>query len=169
MTLPAEGEQAWIEAIRFFARIIDAGDLDRQAEMLKTATSSVNPVISDGAFEEMLKQGLGDLQMIPELLADFSAAREPTRIGAMRLLRQILSDARTAKRAIPDQENLADLLRGRAVGDPSPAFRVEAVRTLGVLGGAGVKAFLQRVAKEDSSQLVRYEAERRLLEWADAP
>jgi HEAT repeat protein len=54
-------------------------------------------------------------------------------------------------------------VRGRAVGDAAPAFRVEAVRTLGALGGEEVKAFLQRLAKEDSSQLVRYEAEKCLI------
>ena len=165
MVLPAEGEDARVGSARTFARIVAEGDLDQQARMLRESLASKNPFESDGAFEEMIKQGLGDPQMIHDLVAMFDAPREPTRISAMMMVRQILTDAQAAGRAVPGRQELEDLVRGRAVGDASPAFRVEAVRTLGVLGGEAIKAFLQRLAREDSSQLVRYEAEKCLTTW----
>ncbi|HZI92791.1 MAG TPA: HEAT repeat domain-containing protein [Patescibacteria group bacterium] len=163
--LPAEGEDARVASARTFARIVAEADLDQQTRMLREGILSGNPFVSDGAFEEMLKQGLGDLQMIHDLVLMFDAPREPTRLFAMRMVRQIVGDAQVAGRVIPARQELEDLVRGRAVGDAAPAFRVEAVRTLDVLGGEAVKAFLQRLAKEDSSQLVRYEAEKCLTGW----
>jgi hypothetical protein len=162
VTLPPEGERAWVEAVRSFKEILANEDPDRQAAMLREHLNSTNPVLSDGSFEEMLKQGLGTLEMIPELVRYFDSPREPTRLGSMRLLRQVISDARTSGRAVPGQQDLADLVRGRAVTDKSPDFRVEAVKVLGVLGGDEVRAFLTRLAKEDPSQMVRYEAEKAL-------
>lgn len=163
--LPAEGEDARVGSARTFASIVAQTDLDQQARMLRESLASGNPFVSDGAFEEMLKQGLGDPQMIHDLVAMFDAPREPTRIFAMTMVHQILTDAQAAGRTVPGRQDLEDLVRGRAVGDAAPAFRVEAVRTLCVLGGEAIKAFLQHLAREDSSQLVRYEAEKCLTGW----
>ena len=63
--------------------------------------------------------------------------------------------------------DLVDRIRGRAATDPSEPMRVEAVRALQSIGGEDVKAFLTRLAKEDTSQLVRYEATKALSEWPD--
>ena len=169
VTLPAEGEQAWAEAVRVFTGVMTVTDIDKQALTLRGLISSRNPIVSDGGFEEMLRQGLGDLEMLPELSGRFEDPREPTRILSMRLLRQIVADAGAAGRVVPQRQELTDMIRGRAVNDTSAEFRVEAVRTLGVLGGEAVKAFLKRIAKEDSSQLVRYEAERTLMGWKGGP
>jgi len=160
VTVPPEGERAWVDAVRVFTEILANGDPEKMAAMLRESLVSRNPFIVDAAFEEMLKQGLGTLEMIPELITYFDAAREPTRLGAARLMRQMLTDARTAGRPVPGRQELTDLLRGRAVNDASPDFRVEVVRLLGTLGGEEVMLFLKRLAKEDPSQMVRYEAER---------
>ena len=167
VTLPPEGEQAWVAAVREFQEIQNLTDLEQQAARLDQAAASRNPIISDGAFEELLRQGLGTVEMVPALIGYFESPREPTRLNAMRLLGQILADARAAKRALPQKAELTDLIRGRAVNDASEAFRVECVKVLTALGGADVRAFLQRLAKEDASQLVRYEAERSLMGWED--
>lgn len=162
--LPLEGEDAQVAAVRRFAAILDAPN-DQQADLLKRALSDPNPMIADGAFEEAIKQGLGDLDLIPQLTALLSGDREPPRIGSLRLLAVIFADARVAGREVPHREELADMLRGKAVGDTSIPFRVQAIATLAALGGEETKAFLERVSKEDASQLVRYEAHKALLSW----
>jgi len=169
LVLPPEGEKAYADAAVAFASILAIQDPAEQERLLRESISSANPLISDGAFQEMIKQGLGDLSMLPEVVAFFDAPREPARVFAMRLLRQLLQDARVAGRAVPSRQDLADRLRGAAVSDPSAAFRAEAVRTLGAIGGEEIKLFLRRLAKEDPSQQVRYEAEKSLLELSLKP
>ncbi len=167
--LPPEGEQAYVDAVRAFEAVLTVDDPDRQAVMLRGLLEHRNPYISDTSFEEMIRQGLGDPDLVPDLFGYFAAQREPTRVLAMRLMRQILEDARAAGREIPAPQgivDMADALRGRAVADTSEGFRVETVRTLAVLGGDDTKAFLTRLAREDPSQHVRYEAEKTLLGWA---
>jgi hypothetical protein len=162
--LPLEGEQAQVEAVRRFAAILSAPN-DQQAPMLRMALSDPNPMIADGAFEEAVKQGIGDLGMIPQLTALLSSERETPRVGSLRLMAQIFSDARIAGREIPRREELSDLLRGRIRTDPAVPFRVQAIATLGELGGDDNKAFVERVAQDDPSQLVRYEAHKALSSW----
>ncbi len=84
---------------------------------------------------------------------------------ALKLMQQIISDAGTAGREVPNRRELTDQLRGRTALDPSAPFRVQAVKTLTTLGGDGVRAFLEQLARDDPSQDVRYEAERALLGW----
>lgn len=162
--LPLEGEQAQVEAVRRFAAILSAPD-DQQAPMLRGALSDPNPVIADGAFEEAIKQGIGDPGMIPQLTALLTSEREPPRVGSLRLMAQIFSDARIAGREVARREELSDLLRGRVRTDPAAAFRVQAIATLAELGGDDNKAFIERVAQDDPSQLVRYEAHKALASW----
>ena len=166
--LPEEGGQAYVDAVREATRILNEEDLDEQERMLIAALSSRNPLIAETAFEEMLKQGLGTVDLVPELIAFFDHQRDTVRVLSMRLLRRILSDARVAGDGVLDLEGLeelSDIVRGRAVLDPSAPFRVESVLTLTVLGGDQARALLERLAEEDASQLVRYEAERALLSW----
>ncbi len=170
--LPEEGGQAYVEAVRAFEGILDEEDLDRQERMLIAALSSRNPYIAETAFEEMLKQGLGTAGLVPDLMLFFDHPRDSVRVLCMRLLQRILRDVRVSGAGTLDPSNLdllSDTVRGRAALDPSPAFRVEAVRTLSVLGGDRSRALLQRLAVEDASQLVRYEAEKALLVWDEAP
>ena len=171
-TLPAEGEEAHVGAARFFARVLTEKDPDNQAGLLKSALSDKNPYIADTSFDEMTRQGLGDLAMVPDLIRFFEHTREPIRRGALGLLGQIIGDSVSAGRQLSDSIDLpalTDRLRALAIADASPEVRVEAVRVLGKLGGEDVRAFLKRVAKEDASQLVRYEAEKTLLDLGPPP
>jgi hypothetical protein len=162
--LPLEGEQAQVEAVRRFAAILSAPN-DQQEPLLRRALFDSNPMIADAAFEEAIKQGVGDLEMIPQLTGLLSSEREPARVGSLRLMARIFSDARVAGREIPRRDELSDLLRGRARSDPAVSFRVHAVATLAGLGGDDNKAFLESVSRDDPSQLVRYEAHKALTGW----
>lgn len=162
--LPLEGEQAQVDAVRRFAAILTAPG-DQQAALLRRALTDANPVIADGAFEEAVKQGIGEQEMLPTLTGLLAGERKPPRIGSLRLMAQIFSDARIAGREIPRRDELSDLLRGRATSDPDVDFRVQAIATLAELGGDDNKAFLERMAQADPSQLVRYEAHKALAGW----
>jgi len=164
-TLPPEGEEARVTAVRRFAAILSAPTEDQPA-LLRAALRDPNPLIADGSFEEAIKQGIGDVAMIPELVELLSNARQPPRVYALRMMALVVSDARAAGREVPRRDELSEVLRGRAATDPVEPFRVQAVATLAELGGEDNKVFLQRVAREDASQLVRYEAEKALQGWA---
>jgi len=163
--LPPEGARAVIEAIRNFQAIAAQTDPVRQEEAFVAGIRGKNPYVIEGSFQELLEQFMGDLTLVPDLTAYFDSQRADFRILAMRLLARILDDARAAGNEIPLEAELADRLRGRAALDPAEAFRVEAIKALAVLGGNESKSLLERLAKEDPSQLVRYEAARRLLSW----
>ena len=53
------------------------------------------------------------------------------------------------------------------VGDGSDIYRSEALRVMVLLGGPEEAEFLRRIAREDPSQLVRYQASRALLDLGD--
>ncbi|HKY31200.1 MAG TPA: HEAT repeat domain-containing protein [Candidatus Polarisedimenticolia bacterium] len=163
--LPPEGEAAHREAVARLAAIA-AAPLETQTAMLREALADPNPIVSDAAFDEVLRQRLGGPELIPRLIPLLSGRRESTRVQSLRLIAEGLEEAAAAGREVPGRDDLSDLLRGRAASDPSEAFRVEAVRTLAALGGAGVRAFLERLAAEDPSQRVRYEAEASLAAWS---
>lgn len=167
--LPPEGEEAHVGAARAFAAIHDERDLLAQEEMLVASLSDRNPLIVEGAFEEMTRQRLGGLDLVPRLTGFFESPREAFRVSAARLLSQVLSDARVAGRPVPAREELADLIRGRIALDEAAAFRVEAIAALTEIGGEEVRVFLARLAEEDPSQEVRYEAHRALLAWERRP
>jgi len=162
-TLPSEGAEATVAAARAFVEIQSTDDFDRQAVMLRQAILDPNPILVQGAFGELIVQGLGTLQMLPELGGFLDNPRDEFRVMALRMMAQIISDAGTAGREVPGRRELTDLIRGRAALDPSAPFRVAAIRTLTTLGGSDVRAFIERLAREDPSQDVRYEAQRALL------
>ncbi len=58
--LPAEGAEATVDAARTFVSIQSDRDYDRQADRLKEAIGSPNPILVTGAFGELLVEGLGD-------------------------------------------------------------------------------------------------------------
>jgi len=166
-TLPEEGRQAMVEAATELAAVLALTDLDEQGRRLKEAVTHPNPIVSDAALTEVLKQGLADQTMIGVLTRLFDTARENTRILSMRALTQVIADERVAGRELPDTADLADRIRGRAATDESPGMRVESVRALAALGGEDVRQFLVRLAREDPSQLVRYEATKAVTGWPD--
>jgi hypothetical protein len=165
--LPPEGAQAYIEAIRTFRKIAAQEDPLVQEQGFIEGIRGKNPFVIEASFQEMIEQFMGELTLVPDLTAYFDHQRADFRALAMRLLARILDDARTRGAEIPLEAELADRLRGRAALDAAEEFRVEAVRALAALGGGESKALLERLAKEDPSQLVRYEAARRLLSWKE--
>jgi len=163
--LPPEGSRAFIEAVRTFRTIAAQEDPLHQEQAFIEGIRGKNPFVIEASFQELHEQLMGDLTLVPDLTAYFDHQRPDFRALAMGLLARILGDARVSGAEIPDEAGLADGLRGRATLDPSPEFRVEAVRALAALGGDESKSLLERLSKDDPSQLVRYEAARRLLSW----
>jgi len=163
--LPPEGSAAYVEAVRRFGRIAGEKDPFAQEDMILEGIGSENPFIVEASFEEALRQHLGTLSLLPSLIGYFKHPRDGFRILAMRLIGQLIEDARIAEREIPSLEALADLVRGRAALDASAPLRVEAVTLIGVLRGEGSRSLLERLSREDPSQDVRYAASRVLLTW----
>lgn len=165
VVLPPEGAQAFEDAVRNFHAIAKEEDPVKQEEAFVAGIRGKNPFVIEASFQELLEQFMGDLSLVPDLTGYFNHQRADFRVLAMRLLARILDDARVSGTEIPDEAELANDLRGRAALDPAAEFRVEAVRALAALGGVESKSLLERLSKEDPSQLVRYEAARRLLSW----
>ena len=165
--LPEEGRQAITAAAGELAAILALTDLEEQSRRLRESVTHANPVVSDSALTEVLKQGLADQSMIGVLMGLFDAPRDVTRTLAMQALAQVIADTRVAGRELPGRADMTDRIRGHAATDPSERMRVEAVRALQKLGGDDVRTFLERLSKEDTSQMVRYEATRALIGWTD--
>ena len=165
-SLPEEGREAMVGAAGDLAAILAVTNLEEQGRRLRDAVTHPNPIVSDTALTEVLKQGLADQTMIGVFTALVDSPREITRILAMRTLTQVITDSRIAAKEIPGAADLTDRIRGRAATDESTGMRVESVRALRALGGEDVKRFLVRLSQEDPSQLVRYEATKALTGWS---
>ena len=69
--LPPEGGQAYVEAIRFFEQVVNEQDLDKQDALFISGIKSKNPYIVIASFEEMIRSGVGDIDMIPDQVEFF--------------------------------------------------------------------------------------------------
>lgn len=165
VVLPAEGEEAWVGAARRMSEILAMTDLDAQALALEAEIASPNPHVSEAALSEILEQRLAGASMVPKLLPLLDSPREPVRLLALKGITAALQELRAARLEVPGRPELADRLRGRASTDATVEIRVEAIRALTALGGEEVRAFLELLAREDPSQLVRLEASRSVAGW----
>lgn len=162
--LPAEGQPAYVEAIREFIRVTGLSDPVEQERSLIAFLESENPHVLQAGLEQILERRLATEEQIPVLLRLADHEREPIRLNALQVLGQIAEDLAVAKKTFPNQADVVNQLKGKVMGGGSDIYRAEAVRVVAALAGESERSFLDRISKEDASQLVRYQASSALMQ-----
>lgn len=165
--LPAEGQEAYLEAVRTFTRVATKEDPVAKEDALLGFLKSGNPHILQAGLEQVRDRRLAFDEHVPVLMELVDNDRQPIRLNALQVLGQVAEDLRVSRRTLPDQQSLVSRLKGKVLSDESDTYRSEALRVLVLLGGERERPFLERISKEDPSQLVRYQASRALLELGD--
>jgi hypothetical protein len=162
-TMPEEGSSAYLDALREFVRVNAIADPVAQGAALLRFFESPNPHILQAGLERSLEERLAGPAQVPLLLSLTDSARDPVRLDAMQVLQQIALDLAASGRRLENHADVVNVLKGKAMGDGGDLYRAEAVKVVAAFAGEEERAFLERLSKEDHSQLVRYEAGRSLL------
>jgi hypothetical protein len=163
-SLPEEGQEAYMEAVRVFSGVTAIGDPVEQEEAVLALLQSRNPHILQAGLEQTLARRLAMDEDVPTLLGLVENPREPVRLNALQILGQVAEDLRVSGRSLPDQGDIVNRLKSKVLSGESDLYRAEALKVVAGLGGAAERAFIERISKEDRSQIVRYEASRALLD-----
>jgi hypothetical protein len=132
-----------------------------QRELLR----EVNPILVTAGFEEILKFHLGDesvglaAAVAPRRDRAPNSGSRPARCSA-----RCSGRAAARERTFPSGDLLTSEALARASGDESPEVRAEAVRALRELRSKDLLDPLARIASNDPSQNVRYEAQLGVME-----
>jgi len=168
--IPAEGAEALLGAVRRMVRIQSLGDQNEVWEEQRQLLREVNPLLVETGFQQVLKFRLGNESLLPLLSRYLSHPRDSFRLDALRVLAQIFDASRRRGERLSESGTLIAEVLVIARGDTSAEVRAQAIRVLSVSGRGDLREFMQEVARSDPSQLVRYEAQRSLLELeAPAP
>jgi hypothetical protein len=163
-TVPEEGAPAYLEALRVYVKVSGLPDPVAQEEALLGFLVSPNPHVLQTGVEQVLERRLAGEAQAETLMGLTGSPRDPVRLTALQILRQVAEDLRAAKRTLPAQADVVSRLKGIVLGEGSEVFRAEAVRTIAAFAVEAERAFFERLSKDDRSQLVRYEASRALVE-----
>ena len=162
--VPPEGTDAYLQAVR---RFVEIHSLESQLAVWDAARgllSEENPHLVEAGFQQILKFRLGDEELAPEVLELMDDPNVTFRMLAAQSLGQILEDSRRLERPLMGEDHLRDQLLYTAMNDKSEEVRVEAIRALEANADADLLPTLDRIADEDPSQAVRYQAERTIYE-----
>lgn len=158
--VPPEGTAAFLQAVRRFAEI---QAMDSQLAIWKAARELLqedNPYLVEAGFEQVLKFRLADEELVPVLLVHLDGQAVPFRRQAARALGQVFEDYRAEEKILQTEDHVRDLLLHKAMNDQSEEVRVESIRALQAKWDEALIPSLRRIAAEDPSQAVRYQAER---------
>ena len=162
-TLPREGEEIYLEALREFSRLVSLKDHRELFSRLRNLVGSPNPVLADAAMTEVLELDLMDRYMAPHVMEYYLDPAPPRRVMALRLMGRLFQTFKDRDNNPDFQDATLPPVKVLARNDPDERVRVAAVDALGLWGGPAVRETLREVARQDASQSVRYEAEVILL------
>ncbi len=161
--LPQEGEEALLNAVRTFISLHGIEDHDRLWEQHSDLLESVNPLVLRTVLEQYIKFRRGLPDLIPSILPLASHPSPDIRSRAVTLIGQIYEDGP----AEPDLPAIEGELIALARRDSSTDVRVAATVAVSRLPGEEPVRVLRRIARDDPDQLVRYTAQKLLLEEKD--
>lgn len=167
--VPAEGEDAYLQAIRRFIEIQSLPSQLARWEASRALLSEPNPLLVEAGFEQVLKFRLADEALVPVLLGHLDSPTVPFRQQAVRCFAQILDESSSDTRTLETEDHIRDLLVHKAMSDSAEEVRVESIKALEVKGDGNLLAALREIASRDPSQAVRYQAERAIYELENAP
>ncbi len=168
ITVPEEGSQALLAAVRRMIEIQGITDQNAQWDAHRALLEEANPLLVETGIEEVLKFRLGTQAMLPTLDRFLTHPRDGYRMGAVRILVQLLEGARRRGEKIPDLDSIGADLMAVLGGDPVPEIRARAVQALCLTPRSDLADTLRQAARADASQIVRYEAQRALRDLKPA-
>jgi hypothetical protein len=162
-TLPREGEDVYLEAVREFSSLVSLKDHRALFDRLKGLVGSSNRVLVDAGMKEVLELDLMDRDMVPRVMGHFRDPASGRRVAALKLMGRLLAGFRDREKHPDFQDATLPPITVLARNDPDERVRVAAVDALGSWGGAAVAETLKEISRQDPSQAVRYQAELILL------
>jgi len=165
--VPPEGTDAFLGAIRRFARI---QSLDSQLAIWDAARDLLkedNPHLVEAGFQQVEKVRLADEELIPDFLRHLESPNVPFRASAARCLGQVFAASRDPEEVLETEDHVRDLLLHRAMNDDDSAVRVESIKALAARWDANLVPSFRQISQEDPSQDVRYEAEKSILQLTE--
>jgi hypothetical protein len=164
MTLPAEGPEIVLEAIRRLAQI---GGLDAASQVaeLRGLLDSSNPFLLEASLSELERLRVANSSLLPKMILFLGSPSPTLRTQALRLLAQIFESERGTGDEVLDDARAALLaVLERAHNDREESVRVQAVAAVAAWPNRHeVEGDLRAIAGADRAQAVRYEAERALF------
>lgn len=166
-TLPREGEDVYLEAVREFARLASLKDHRLLFGELKDLLKSRNPILVDAGLEEVARLQLMDHRMVPVAMHFLQDPSPKRRVGALQLLGGFLGTVKERPASPELQDSVLPPLQAMARNDPQEAVRVAAVEALGKWQGDAPLETLREIAEQDPAQAVRYQAKLELFRRAE--
>jgi hypothetical protein len=160
--LPGEGRPALMEAVRQLVAVQDRHDDLEVWNALRAMLEDPNPILVQTALRHHLKYHRGERELLPSLQILLDHPRPDVRAGSAELIGQILE--RSGADSFAGPAELLSTLYGCARRDPDSTVRAAATASLRGVEGHGSDEVLREIAREDSDQSVRYEAEKILLD-----
>lgn len=157
--LPPEGALAILEAVRRFIRVQAQTDIAQTSQDLRSFLSDLNPLVAEAGLRQVHRLRLATPMSAQALLPLLSHPVPDFRSGALRVLAQVFEDRPRWEEALANEDHAVALVLTRAREDEDVTVRAEAVRTLEARGKRDVLAALERIAREDPTQQVRFQAE----------
>lgn len=162
--VPPEGNEAYLQAIRRFVTIQSLQSQLAIWEQARALLKEDNPYLVQAGFDQVLRFRLANEALVPVLLEHMDDPSVGFRTQSVQCLGDVLKDARRDDKVLMGEDHLRDLLLFTATNDTSVSVRVEAIRALEAGGDIKLVPTFRRIAREDPSQAVRYQAERTLFE-----
>jgi len=166
-TLPREGEDVYLEAVREFSILVSLKDHRDLFDRLKGLVGSSNPVLVDTGMKEVLELDLMDRDMLPQVMGYLRDPSPGRRVAALKLMGRLFAGFRDRERYPEFQDANLPPIMVLARNDPDEQVRGAAVEALGSWGGPAVVETLKEISRQDPSQAVRYRAELVLLKEAE--
>jgi len=165
-TLPREGDEIYLEALRIFSSLAAEKDYRKLYARIQGMLGSPNPILAESGLRETLRLDLMNAKLVPVVVSYFQDPAPSRRVQALKLLGHLY---RSLKPEEASDETIQDALSRTLVlarNDPEESVRVASVEALGSWRGEEVLPTLKTVADQDPAQSVRFEAKVILLRRA---
>lgn len=162
--VPPEGNDAYLQAIRRFVTIQSQPSQLAIWGQARALLKEDNPYLVQAGFDQVLRFRLADEALVPVLLERMEDETVAFRTQSAQCLGDVLEDARRDDKTLMGEDHMRDLLLFTATNDADVHVRVEAIRALEAGRDINLVPTFRRIAQEDPSQEVRYQAERTIYE-----
>jgi hypothetical protein len=164
MTLPAEGPEIVLHAVRRLAQI---GGLDAASQVaeLRGLLDSSNPFLLEASLSEIERLRVADPSLLSRMIPFLGSPSPTLRSHSLRLIAQVFGSEHGTGDEVLDDARVALLaVLERAHNDGDESVRVQAVAAVAAWPNRHeVEGDLRAIAGADRAQAVRYEAERALF------